>query len=264
VVARVISTPGHSMSVEVLAPAGSKEAFKAALAGGADAVYLGGRLFGARRFAPNFTDAELKCAVKLAHSKGVKVYATVNTLIKESELPLARDYLGLLDLIKVDAVIVQDRGLVRLIKESFGLDVHASTQMGIHSPDDAQWAEGMGISRAILARELSLDEVKAVRESSEIGIEVFVHGALCYGFSGQCLFSSVLGGRSATAACAHNPAASGTPWVGSPGSCSRPRTCSRSTRSPSSSRYEWTRSRSRVACAPPLTSTWQRGHIKPR
>jgi putative protease len=184
------------MSVEVLAPAGSKEAFKAALAGGADAVYLGGRLFGARRFAPNFTDAELKCAVKLAHSKGVKVYATVNTLIKESELPLARDYLGLLDLIKVDAVIVQDRGLVRLIKESFGLDVHASTQMGIHSPDDAQWAEGMGISRAILARELSLDEVKAVRESSEIGIEVFVHGALCYGFSGQCLFSSVLGGRS--------------------------------------------------------------------
>ena len=144
----------------------------------------------------NFTDAELKGAVKLAHSRGARIYVTVNTLIKESELSLAHDYLGLLDQIEVDAVIVHDRGLVRSIKESFDLEVHASTQMGLHSPEDAGWAESMGISRAILARELSLDEVQAIRESSSIGLEVFVHGALCYGFSGQCLFSSVLGGRS--------------------------------------------------------------------
>lgn len=182
--------------MEVLAPAGSKESFRAALAGGADAIYLGGKLFGARRFAQNFSDQELESAVKLAHSRGVKVYVTVNVLIKERELPLAFDYLDLLDRIGVDAVIVQDRGLARLILDSYGVPVHASTQMGIHSPEDARWAESMGMERVILARELSLDDVERVRRSTSIGIEVFIHGALCYCFSGQCLFSSVLGGRS--------------------------------------------------------------------
>lgn len=182
--------------MEVLAPAGSKDSFKAALAGGADAIYLGGKLFGARRFAQNFTDAELKGAVKVAHEKGVKVYVTVNTLIKESELGLVHDYLDLLDSLKVDAVIVQDRGLARLIHDRYALDVHASTQMGIHSPDDARWAESMGMKRVILPRELTLKEVECIRSSTSIGMEVFVHGALCYAFSGQCLFSSVLGGRS--------------------------------------------------------------------
>jgi len=182
--------------MEVLAPAGSKDAFKAALEGGADAVYLGGKLFGARRFAQNFSDPELKGAVKAAHGRGVKVYVTVNTLIKESELALAFDYLDLLDRIQADAVIVQDRGLARLIKEHYGLAVHASTQMGIHSAEDAQWAERSGLDRVILSRELTLDEVKNVASNTTIGIEVFVHGALCYCFSGQCLFSSILGGRS--------------------------------------------------------------------
>ena len=182
--------------MEVLAPAGSKEAFKAALAGGADAVYLGGKMFGARRFAQNFSDQEMEGAVKLAHSRGVKVYVTVNVLIKERELPLAFDYLDLLDRIGVDAVIVQDRGLARLILDSYGIPVHASTQMGIHSPEDALWAEGMGMERVILARELSLEDVERVRRATNVGIEVFIHGALCYCFSGQCLFSSVLGGRS--------------------------------------------------------------------
>lgn len=182
--------------MEVLAPAGSKESFKAALAGGADAIYLGGKLFGARRFAQNFSDQELKSAVDLAHSRGVKVYVTVNVLIKERELPLAFDYLDLLDHIGVDAVIVQDRGLARLILDRYSVPVHASTQMGIHSPEDARWAEDMGMERVILARELSLDDVERVRSATGIGIEVFIHGALCYSFSGGCLFSSVLGGRS--------------------------------------------------------------------
>jgi putative protease len=182
--------------MEVLAPAGSKDALKAALEGGADAVYLGGKLFGARRFATNFSDAELKCAVQLAHQKGSKIYVTVNTLIKDRELPLAYGYLDFLNHIGVDAVIVQDRGLARLIKENFSIPVHASTQMGLHSPEDAQWAESIGLDRIILARELSLEEVKKIIDSSSIGIEVFIHGALCYCFSGQCLFSSILGGRS--------------------------------------------------------------------
>lgn len=182
--------------MEVLAPAGSKETFKAALAGGADAIYLGGKLFGARRLARNFSDDELMTAVDIAHSKGVRVYVTVNTLIKERELRTVNSYLDLLDRIGVDAVIVQDRGLVRLIKENYGLPVHASTQMGIHSPEDANWAENVGISRAILARELSLDEIALIAATCDIGLEVFVHGALCYCFSGQCYFSSILGGRS--------------------------------------------------------------------
>ncbi len=182
--------------MEVLAPAGSKETFKAALAGGADAVYLGGKLFGARRFARNFSDDELKAAVDAAHARGVRVYVTVNTLIKERELRAAVSYLDMLDRMGVDAVIVQDRGLVPLIRERFGLVVHASTQMGIHSPEDALWAQRAGIARAILSRELSLEEVERIASSTTIGLEVFVHGALCYAFSGQCLFSSILGGRS--------------------------------------------------------------------
>ncbi|WP_019176882.1 U32 family peptidase [Methanomassiliicoccus luminyensis] len=182
--------------MEVLSPAGSKDAFKAALEGGADAVYLGGKTFGARKFAPNFSDAELKCAIKLAHSRNAKVYVTVNTLVKDRELGQAFSYLDLLNSIETDAVIVQDRGLLRMIRDSFKIPVHGSTQMGIHSPDDARWAKENGLERAILSRELSLDEVERVRKASDIGIEVFIHGALCYCFSGQCLFSSILGGRS--------------------------------------------------------------------
>jgi len=169
---------------------------KAAVLGGADAVYLGGKHFGARRLAENFTYPELRGAVSLAHEHGVKVSVTVNILAKERELRQVFSYLHYLHSIEVDAVIVQDRGLLRLIRENFPIPIHASTQMGIHSPEGAIWAEKNGISSIILARELSLDELRRIREATRIGLEVFIHGALCYSFSGQCLFSSILGGRS--------------------------------------------------------------------
>ena len=182
--------------MEVLAPAGSKESLKAAILGGATAVYLGGKRYGARNFASNFTDGELAGAVMLAHSKGVKVYVTVNTLIKERELSDALSNIDFLKSIDVDAVIVQDRGLLTLIKDDIDIPVHASTQMGVHSPDGAEWARENGIERVILARELSLEEIGEIKRRSSVGLEVFVHGALCYCFSGQCLFSSFAGGRS--------------------------------------------------------------------
>jgi putative protease len=182
--------------MEVLAPAGSKDALKAAILGGADAVYLGGKRFGARRYAENFTDAELKGAVSLAHDHGVKLYVTVNTLVKQGELREALSFIDLLNGIEVDAVIVQDRGLMRLIKEEFPLSVHASTQMGIYTPEGVRWAEENGVDRAILARELHLSEIARLREHSRLELEVFAHGALCYSVSGQCLFSSMVGGRS--------------------------------------------------------------------
>jgi putative protease len=182
--------------VELLSPAGSKDSLKAAIRGGADAVYLGGKQFGARRLAQNFTDSELKGAVRLAHDNGVKVLITVNTLVKQKELSAALSYLDYLNSIESDAVIVQDRGLIQLVRDNFPIPIHASTQMGIHSPEGAIWAERQGIQRAILARELSFEQLGRIRKSVRMGLEVFVHGALCYSVSGQCLFSSMLGGRS--------------------------------------------------------------------
>ncbi len=182
--------------MELLAPAGSMAAFKAALLGGADAIYLGGKSFGARRQAANFTDQELNTAVRAAHKRGVKVYVTVNTLIKEGEVPSVFSYLDYLESIVVDAVILQDRGLLQLIQDRFSLPVYASTQMNIHSPEGVVWAEKNGIRRVILARELRLKELEKIREATRLELEVFIHGALCYSFSGQCLFSSAVGGRS--------------------------------------------------------------------
>ncbi len=182
--------------MEVLAPAGSTRAFKAALLAGADAIYVGGKRFGARKLAQNLTEAELKGAVALAHDRGAKVYVTVNTLVKEGELRDVLGYLETLRSMEVDAVIVQDRGLVRLNRERVGIPMHASTQMGIHTAEGARWAKENGLERVILARELSLAQVERIATSVDIGIEVFVHGALCYSVSGQCLFSSMVGGRS--------------------------------------------------------------------
>ena len=182
--------------MELLAPVGSQEALKAAIAGGADAVYLGGKDFGARRFASNFNDRQLAGAIKLTHDHGMKTYVTVNTLIKETELAEAFSFVEMLDRLEADAVIVQDRGLMSLIRDRLSIPVHASTQVGIHSLDGAQWAKEQGLERIILARELDLEQVQALTEGSSIGVEVFIHGALCYCFSGQCLFSSFLGGRS--------------------------------------------------------------------
>lgn len=182
--------------MELLAPVGSKEAFKAAIIGGADAIYLGGKSFGARGLAENFTDAELEAAVDVAHKHEVKAYVTVNTLIKEAELQSVFSYLDYLETIDADAVIIQDRGLLRLIRENFSIPVHASTQMGIHSPEGVVWAEKNGVRRVILARELHMEELEKIRRATGLELEVFIHGALCYSFSGQCLFSSMLGGKS--------------------------------------------------------------------
>jgi putative protease len=182
--------------MEVLAPVGSMESLKAAILGRADAVYLGGKEFGARRLAGNFTDTQLRGAVHFAHDRGVKVYVTANILVKEDELGRALSFIEFLDSIEVDATIIQDRGLLNLIKDRCSMPLHASTQMGIHSPGGARWAADNGVSRVILARELSLEEISAIKSAVNIELEVFVHGALCYSVSGQCLFSSMVGGRS--------------------------------------------------------------------
>jgi len=182
--------------MELLAPVGYKDALKAAVLGGADAVYMAGKDFGARRLADNFTDDELKGAIKFAHDNKVRAYITVNTLIKESELEAAVEFVDFLHSIEVDAVIVQDKGLMRLVKDRTSIDIHASTQMGIHTLEGAKWAEEQGLSRVILSRELTIDQIRKIKEGSKIGLEVFIHGALCYCFSGGCLFSSMLGGRS--------------------------------------------------------------------
>jgi putative protease len=185
---------------ELLAPAGSPEAFRAAIAAGADAVYLSGRRFGARKFAPNFTDGEIEEAVTAAHRRDVGVYVTLNTLIHDRELAGVAEYLIWLYSIGVDAVLVQDTGIAALAREIVpGLPLHASTQMTIHSTDGVRWAAEQGFSRVVLARELSLEEITRIARETDgscIGLEVFAHGALCYSFSGQCLLSSVIGGRS--------------------------------------------------------------------
>lgn len=185
---------------ELLAPAGSPEALRAAVAAGADAVYLSGKRFGARKYAANFSDEEIEEAVRYAHSYGIRVYVTVNTLIHDREIAGVLEYLSWLWSVGVDAILVQDTGLAALAREYLpGLPLHASTQMTIHNSDGVRWAAERGLSRVVLARELSLYEVERIAEATKdtgTGLEVFAHGALCYGYSGQCLLSSVIGGRS--------------------------------------------------------------------
>ncbi|MHC1631256.1 MAG: DUF3656 domain-containing U32 family peptidase [Methanotrichaceae archaeon] len=182
---------------ELLAPAGSFEALTAAIDSGADAVYLGGKLFGARHYAANFDKSELESAVEYAHVRNMKIYVTVNTLVLENEIPDVARYLVWLHEIGVDAVLVQDLGVIDLARKLVPeLELHASTQMTIHNREGAFWAAQMGLKRAVLARELSLAEVEEIAHAVPIGIEIFIHGALCYGYSGQCLLSSVIGGRS--------------------------------------------------------------------
>ncbi|MDE2546504.1 MAG: U32 family peptidase [Methanocorpusculum sp.] len=185
---------------ELLAPAGSPEALKAAVAAGADAVYLGGKAFGARRYAANFDRAELSQAVLYAHTNGVKVYVTVNTLATDDELPGIAEYLTFLSETGVDAVLVQDQGILSIAREVVpDLPLHASTQMTIHNTAGIRFAAEHGISRVVLARELPLEDVAAiggVAKEYGIELEVFCHGAICYAYSGQCLLSSVIGGRS--------------------------------------------------------------------
>ncbi|MBS3971373.1 MAG: U32 family peptidase [Clostridia bacterium] len=184
-------------NVEILAPAGGAEALLAGVENGADAVYLGGHLFNARQYASNFSNEDLKKAVAYCHTKGVKVYVTVNTLVFNNELEEVMDYLYFLYSIGVDAVIVQDLGLLLIIKEILpGLPVHASTQMTIHNEFGANYLHTRGVERVVLARELSISDIREIHKKSDIELEIFVHGALCISYSGQCLFSSMVGGRS--------------------------------------------------------------------
>ncbi len=185
---------------ELLAPAGSPEAFRAAVAAGADAVYLSGKRFGARKYAPNFSEDEIQDAVRHAHAHGIRVYVTVNTLIHDRELAEVMEYLLWLYSIGTDAVLVQDEGLAALARKVVpALPLHASTQMTIHHAGGVRRAAEQGFSRVVLARELSLAEVSHIADETQgsgVGLEVFAHGALCYSYSGQCLLSSLIGGRS--------------------------------------------------------------------
>lgn len=182
---------------ELLAPAGSLEILKGVIESGADAVYVGGSMFGARAYANNFTEEELLEAIDFAHLRGVKVYLTVNTLIKNSEFSKLYDYLLPYYKRGLDAVIVQDLGVVKAIHEYFpSMEIHTSTQMTVTGADGVRFLSQFGVTRVVMEREVSLAEMKRIHEETGMELEAFVHGALCYSYSGQCLFSSILGGRS--------------------------------------------------------------------
>jgi putative protease len=182
---------------ELLAPAGNMESLVAAVENGADAVYLGIKDFSARAYAGNFSIEEFRDALDFAHLRGVKVYVTMNTLIKDSEIKKALDIMYTLDELGADAIIVQDMGLVELARTKVpSLPIHASTQMTIHNTEGVRFLKSMGVERIVLARELSLEEIAEMKTKTGAQIEVFVHGALCICYSGQCLMSSMIGGRS--------------------------------------------------------------------
>ena len=185
-------------TAELLAPAGSYESMIAAVNAGADAVYVGGRMFGARAYADNPDKERLLRGLDYCHIHGRKLYLTVNTLLKERELTdMLYPYLLPYWENGVDGLIVQDLGVMRFVQEHFpGLPIHASTQMTVTGPEGARLLKAQGVSRVVPARELSLEEIRAIIEEAGVEVETFVHGAMCYSYSGQCLFSSLLGGRS--------------------------------------------------------------------
>lgn len=183
--------------IELLAPAGSMESLIAAINNGADAIYLGGSKFSARAYASNFDNETMQKAVDYAHSYNVKVYVTMNTILKQNELKEALKYVGYLYEIGVDALIIQDTGLISLIRDVYpDFELHASTQMTIHNAEGALYFREKGMQRIVLSRELSIDEIKYISKDLNIETEIFVHGALCVCYSGQCLMSSMIGGRS--------------------------------------------------------------------
>ncbi len=183
--------------IELLAPGGSKESIYAAVQGGADAIYMGGSKFSARAYANNFNEEELIEVVNYCHLYNVKVYIAFNTVIKEDELDEALEYGKFLYEIGVDAIITQDMGLFKIIKEAIpDFEIHASTQMTIHNGEGAIFLKNEGFQRIVLSRELSIDEIGYISKDLDIETEIFVHGALCISYSGQCLMSSIIGGRS--------------------------------------------------------------------
>lgn len=183
--------------LELLAPVGSREALSAAVENGADAVYLGGQAFSARQHAANFSREEIAEGIRFAHLRGVKVYVAVNTLLDNSELVELVDYLYFLYKAGADAIIVQDLGVAKVVREILpDLAIHASTQMTVHNLEGVKLLEEQGIARVVLAREMALDEIRQITAEAKAEIEFFVHGALCICYSGQCLMSSMIGGRS--------------------------------------------------------------------
>lgn len=183
--------------VELLAPAGNYECFLGAIQAGADAVYLGGSKFGARAYADNFSDAEIIKAIEYAHVIGKRIYLTLNTLIKEEELKELVPYTAPFYEAGLDGVIVQDMGALMVLKEAFPeLSLHASTQMTLTGSYGASYLKDLGVNRIVPARELSLKEIREIKENTGLEIEAFIHGAMCYCYSGQCLMSSMIGGRS--------------------------------------------------------------------
>lgn len=186
-----------NIKVELLAPAGDFSCFLAAVNAGADAVYLGGDKFGARAYANNFTQEEIIEALKTAHLFGKRIYLTVNTLVKEKEMAELVPYIAPLYQAGLDGVIIQDFGVFQVLKKHFpSLELHASTQMTITGVYGAKLLKELGACRIVPARELSLAEIREIKKETGLEIETFIHGAMCYGYSGQCLFSSILGGRS--------------------------------------------------------------------
>ncbi|MBU3161203.1 DUF3656 domain-containing protein [Clostridium frigoris] len=183
--------------IELLAPAGSMESVYAAVQMGADAIYMGGSKFSARAYASNFDEENITIAVDYCHIYGVRVYVTLNTLAKDNELKEIMEYVGFLYSIGVDALLVQDTGLIYLIRNNFpDFELHASTQMTVHNGEAALFLKKIGFIRIVLSRELSLEEIDFISNTLNVETEVFVHGALCICYSGQCLMSSIIGGRS--------------------------------------------------------------------
>ena len=183
--------------VELLSPAGNFDALKGAVSAGADAIYLGGERYGARAYADNFTTEEICEGIHFAHFFGRKIYLTVNTLVKERELDELYSYMLPFYEKGLDGVIVQDFGVLRFLRTYFpGLALHASTQMALTGPKGVRLVREEKVSRVVPARELSLGELISLKEETGVEIEAFVHGAMCYSYSGQCLLSSILGGRS--------------------------------------------------------------------
>lgn len=193
----MVNVMKHNKTIELLAPAGSWEALEAAVNAGADAVYMGGKAFGARQYASNFDREELTRAVYFAHMHRVRLYITVNTLVDDAEMPELADYLLFLNNVGVDGIIVQDMGVINLARKLVPqLPLHASTQMTVTSLAGVRLCAENGMERAVLARELSIKDIKTICSNTDTEIEVFIHGALCVCYSGQCLMSSLIGGRS--------------------------------------------------------------------
>lgn len=187
----------YMKKIELLAPAGNMESLKAAIYAGCDAVYVGGKLFGARNYADNFGEEELAEAVELCHLYGKRIYITVNTLLYEAEVKSFMKYIDTVVELHVDALIMQDLGMIDLVRQTYpDMEIHASTQMHIHTLEGVFFAQSLGIKRVVLARETPMDIIHSIKQKSSMEIEVFGHGALCVSYSGQCLMSSLIGGRS--------------------------------------------------------------------